>query len=291
MKIITGKTASEHVNSEDDRALHAGTFGQGSYVLNVGEMFKPTIESSNTIRIDCGDLVHQGTHARIPYGEYDIATIDNGQTGFKRIDMIVGRYERNGGFETFNIITIKGQPSASAPVAPDYENGNILEGAEVSDMPLYEVMLDGVNIVSVTPLYKIGTGLDDVYRKNEVYNKNEEDGKHKTLEDAIATAQNTANTAVSNAATAQNTANTAVNNAATAQNTANIAATDASEAQDNINKIKSNSTNIVNRYSGLFTNCETSIIQASDLDGLKSACVTLAKTCKSLSEDIGNITK
>jgi hypothetical protein len=49
MKIITGKTATEHVNSEDDRGLYAGIFGSGSYILDTGTKFQTSIESSTTI--------------------------------------------------------------------------------------------------------------------------------------------------------------------------------------------------------------------------------------------------
>ncbi|MBJ8507032.1 YadA-like family protein, partial [Acinetobacter seifertii] len=52
----------------------------------------------------------------------------------------------------------------------------------------------------------------------------------------VTTAQNTANTAVTNAAAAQNTANTAVTNAAAAQNTANTAVSNAAAAQATADK-------------------------------------------------------
>lgn len=153
MKIITGKTATEHVNSEDDRGLHAGIFGSDSYVLNTNNKLQASIESSTTIRINSGDLVHQGCHARIPYSEYDEVTIDAGTTGYKRIDLIVARYEKNAGLESMSLVAIKGQPTASTPIAPDYNHGNILQGASISDMPLYSVTLDGVNIESIETLF------------------------------------------------------------------------------------------------------------------------------------------
>lgn len=169
MKIITGKTATEHVNSEDDRGLYAGIFGSGSYILNTGTKFQTSIESSTTIRINSGDLIHQGCHARIPYDEYDEVTIDAGTTGYKRIDLIVARYERNAGLESMSLVAIKGQPAVSDPVAPDYNNGNILEGANISDMPLYRVMLDGVNIESVSNLATLYTIGSYIYPVGSIY--------------------------------------------------------------------------------------------------------------------------
>lgn len=169
MKIITGKTATEHVNSEDDRGLYAGIFGSGSYVLNTGTKLQASIESSTTIRINSGDLVHQGCHARIPYSEYDEVTIDAGTTGYKRIDLIVARYEKNAGLESMSLVAIKGQPATSDPVAPDYNHGNIQQGANISDMPLYKVTLDGVNIESVTPIFEAWTIGSYIYPVGSIY--------------------------------------------------------------------------------------------------------------------------
>lgn len=190
MKIITGKTATEHVNSEDDRGLHAGIFGSDSYVLNTNNKLQASIESSTTIRINSGDLVHQGCHARIPYSEYDEVTIDAGTTGYKRIDLIVARYEKNAGLESMSLVAIKGQPTASTPIAPDYNHGNILQGASISDMPLYSVTLDGVNIESITSLFNVISTMNDRYNKQEI------DNKVTALSTAISQAQGTANTGV-----------------------------------------------------------------------------------------------
>lgn len=167
MQIITGRTGENHVTSDDDRALYAGIFGTGSYVLNTGLQLAAAVISANTIRISSGDLVHQGTHARIRYNTYEDVTIDNGTTGYGRIDLIVARYSRSAGLESMELAVIKGTPSAD-PEAPVYNTGNILQGASVSEMPLYQITLDGVNIESVTALYTlIGVPMSDVMGKTE----------------------------------------------------------------------------------------------------------------------------
>lgn len=167
MQIITGRTGENHVMSDDDRALYAGIFGTGSYVLNTGQHLAATVISATTIRIGNGDLVHQGTHARIRYNTYEDVTIDSGTTGYKRKDLIVARYSKSAGIESMELVVIKGTLAAE-PATPDYTHGNILEGASVSDMPLYEVALDGVNIESVTALYTlIGVPMSDVMGKTE----------------------------------------------------------------------------------------------------------------------------
>ena len=167
MQIITGRTGENHITSDDDRALYAGIFGTGSYVLNTGLQLAAAVISANTIRISSGDLVHQGTHARIRYNTYEDVTIDNGTTGYGRIDLIVARYTRSAGLESMELAVIKGMPSAD-PEAPAYNTGNILQGASVSEMPLYQITLDGVNIENVTALYTlIGVPMSDVMGQTE----------------------------------------------------------------------------------------------------------------------------
>ena len=219
MQIITGKTGTNHVASEDDRALHSATFGSGNYVLNSGLMFEATIETSNNIVLAEGDLLINGTHARIRHGETETVIIENGTTGYNRIDLIVARYTKSAGIEDVSLVVVKGEPTTGTATQPstDYIGLNVLDGVEIVDMPLYAVQLSGVNVESVTPLFTVVTGLDDVYRKDEVETIKSE------LQTNINAAQTTANTGVTNASKAQSTANIAVSNAATAQTTANNA--------------------------------------------------------------------
>lgn len=168
MQIITGKTGVEHVTAADDRALHAATFGTGNYVLDVGSKFEAKVETSNNIVISDGELMMNGTHARIRYGETETVVIENGTTGYNRIDLIVARYKKQSGLESVELAVIKGETTSGTPEAPSCTEGNILEGAELAEMPLYAVKLEGVNIVSITQLFDISTGLSNIYRKNSI---------------------------------------------------------------------------------------------------------------------------
>lgn len=173
MKIITGHTGENHVTSYDDRALHAGIFGSGSYVLDTGTRLEASVITANTIRISEGDIMHQGTHARISYGEYEDVTIDNGTTGYRRKDLIMAYYLRIGDIETMTIEVRKGIPDAADPLEPACLGGNILNGDRRSEMPLYLVELDGVNIVSVKPKFKVLHTADNTYPKDQIYTKDE----------------------------------------------------------------------------------------------------------------------
>lgn len=193
MQIITGKTDTAHVRSEDDRAIHAGMVGTGAYILNVGSRLAASIETANNIVIADGELLVQGTHARIRYGETDTCIIENGTTGYNRIDLIVARYTQVAGLESVTLEVIKGEATAGEPSEPSYTEGNILEGATLAEVPVYAVRISGVNVVSVTSKIPIlYTSMDNVYTKQEV------DDKDSYLNQLLQNAVNTLNQRISN---------------------------------------------------------------------------------------------
>ena len=157
MDIITGSTGTNHVTSADDRALNAGMIGLGNYVLNTGNKLSATINSSNVVRIASGDIVLNGCHARIRYGEYEDVTFNStGSDDMKRIDLIVARYKRVGDIESVTLEVIEGVP-ATNPSAPtdEYVGKNILENETISDMILYEVTIDGYAVASTKSKFSI----------------------------------------------------------------------------------------------------------------------------------------
>ena len=99
MKIVTGRTGTPHITSDDDRANNAGTYGKNYYVLNINDCLSAEIISANEVKLNSGELMLQGTHARIEYGDSETVTIADGESGYKRIDLIVARYIKSSGFE------------------------------------------------------------------------------------------------------------------------------------------------------------------------------------------------
>ena len=194
MKIITGRTGENHVTSDDDRHLHAGTFGNGKYILNTGSKLNASNPASNVIRLVKGDIIQQGTHSRVE--DFEDVDLEPGTEGYNRIDVICSQYRKKGGVESTSLVVYKGTPSAGEPTqpTPDYDDANILDGADIADMALYRITISGVNVTKIERIAELSTGLDDVYRKNEVYNKQEIDGKEKNLQDKI----NSTNTNLSN---------------------------------------------------------------------------------------------
>ena len=155
MKIVTGRTGTPHITSDDDRANNAGTYGRKYYVLNINDCLSREIISSNEIKINSGELMIQGTHARIEYGTSESVNIADGQSGYKRIDLIVARYQKMSGMESVLLKVIKGTPATDNPTTPERNKENILKNGSICDMPLYKVHIDGVNITEVEQVFTI----------------------------------------------------------------------------------------------------------------------------------------
>lgn len=154
MNIITGYRGEPHITSDQDRDANQGSYGTGSYILDVGAKMAATIISANEVRIADGILSHQGCLGSIDKGQYESCTIANGTQGMKRSDLIVCRYEKDSetNVESLSLVVIQGTPSSSTPSDPSYNTGNIQSGASPVDFPLYRVNINGVTISSVTRL-------------------------------------------------------------------------------------------------------------------------------------------
>lgn len=162
MEIITGYMGKPHVTSEQDRDANIGVVGEGSYVLQTGMQLAAEVSSNNEIKIRDGVLMHQGCTASIKKNTYDSLTIINGSQGMKRIDLIVARYEKNqdNGIESLDLKVIQGTPAESTPTVPEYTEGDIQAGDYVADMPMYQVIIDGLNITEVKKVFEVAPGID-----------------------------------------------------------------------------------------------------------------------------------
>ena len=167
MEIITGYTGKPHVTSEQDRDVNIGVVGEGSYVLRTGMQLAAEVSSNNEIKIRDGVLMHQGCTASIKKNTYDSLIIINGSQGMKRIDLIVARYEKNqdNGIESIDLKVIQGTPAESNPAAPQCIEGDIQAGDYVADMPMYQVIIEGLNITEVKEMFKVIGSNKDLSKK------------------------------------------------------------------------------------------------------------------------------
>ena len=157
MDIITGYTGSPHVTAEQDRDINIGIFGNESYVLQTGSQLTAEVSSNNEIKVRDGVIMHQGCAASIKKNTYNSLTITNGSQGMKRVDLIVARYSRDPSTneESLTLKVIQGTPSENSPTVPGYTTGDIQSGDLVADMPLYQVILNGLNITEVKKLFSV----------------------------------------------------------------------------------------------------------------------------------------
>ena len=126
VNIVTGRTGTEHITSDDFRAMNASVFGTGKYVFDYGQKFAATIVTNNQIRIRDGMCMNQGTQMGVELTDYVDVAIENGISGLNRNDLIVMRYERNAdtSIEKASLVAIKGT-SGSVGEDPEYNTGNI----------------------------------------------------------------------------------------------------------------------------------------------------------------------
>ena len=167
MDIITGYTGSPHVTAEQDRDINIGIFGNESYVLQTGSQLTAEVSSNNEIKVRDGVIMHQGCAASIKKNTYDSLTITNGSQGMKRVDLIVARYSRDPSTneESLTLKVIQGTPSENSLTVPGYTTGDIQSGDLVADMPLYQVILNGLNITEVKKLFSVHGSIAELSSK------------------------------------------------------------------------------------------------------------------------------
>jgi len=168
IELVTGKAGVGHVSSADLGRLQAGICGADRYVLSTGGRFPYIIESANQISIGSGDAVDQGRHVVIPTNSSESVGIQNGNAGKVRIDLIAIQYNRDtaspNGIETAELVVLKGTEVAegSTPTAPTPTSGDIIGGASLDQMPLYEVLVTAQGISTVKEVYEVLSPLDKV---------------------------------------------------------------------------------------------------------------------------------
>ena len=164
MKIVSGRTGSPHVTSQQFRQMLEGIIGQGSYIIRSGENLKPELTSNNLLKIRGGMMAHHGCISCVDIGTYDEVTLTNGSQGMKRIDLIVNRYTRNAETEVEKCSwkVIQGTPVASNPAVPAYTSGNLQNGDLTDDCPAFEVHYDGINVTEVKSLLSVVDGLSEL---------------------------------------------------------------------------------------------------------------------------------
>lgn len=179
LKIVDGLREKPHVTSNDHFGRNEGIVGISDYVLNVGRMFETELISSNELRIYDGEGMIQGCHWRILPGTYETVKLSNGTQGKKRIDYVVARYEKNSvGYEDIGISVKEGEATSGNPKPPAYITGDIRTGDTIREMVLAEIEYEGINVVEVTPKFKVLMTMAELQEKTDELNRNLEATKN-----------------------------------------------------------------------------------------------------------------
>lgn len=157
MRIVTGYRGENHITANDWQALNKGIFGAYSLVfMSAGHEFRATFVDSTHIQIEDGEGVMQGVYFRIDRGEIDTIAIDSGTPGMNRIDLIVARYIKDveTGIESVDLAVIKGEETAGIPQEPTYIVGDIINGDNLSEFPLYKITFTDIT-PAITKAYTV----------------------------------------------------------------------------------------------------------------------------------------
>lgn len=152
VELITGHAGSAHISSADDGWRFAGTYGDGSYVLDTGTRLACSVVSATLCTIGTGDAIFEGRHIRV--STTTNVPIDNGAQGVNRNDIICLVYEFNTSTEVESayLEVVKGTAGSTA-TDPTIPSGNILEGSEKAYMPLWRIPIEGLSIGTPIKLY------------------------------------------------------------------------------------------------------------------------------------------
>lgn len=157
MEIVTGSTGEAHVTPIDDavRNSNLGYYGD-KVVFNVFSKFEAQSVTANLVRVFSGYGMNQGRLFKIGEGSYDDVTIENGQQGAKRADLIVARYtmDTQTGFEDISLAVIKGS-AGQEYTDPSFTVGDINSGATLDEFPLYRVKINGIVIEDVEQMFTL----------------------------------------------------------------------------------------------------------------------------------------
>lgn len=162
MRILTGSTGTSHITAADDGALYAGLAGKGSYVLNLGQQFKATVQSATSIKLGDGDGILQGRHFRTDPGDSDLVEIEENSAGTNRNDIIGVKYSAVSGIESMAWQVVKGAAVSGTAPDPSYNEGNLLTGGTAAFMPMYRVKIVDASISEIEPMFSVLQTLDEL---------------------------------------------------------------------------------------------------------------------------------
>ena len=154
--VNTPDDAEPHIYAEDDAAIFQSIFGEDG-IFSIGSKLNIEVKTNNLVRVNDGVICVGGHIGRVKYADYIDLTIDNGETGYNRNDLIIGSLSNTGEhtIDTMDLSVIKGTPSEGEAEDPETVSGNLYKGDQLRQVPIARVKLEGLNITGVDMLLDI----------------------------------------------------------------------------------------------------------------------------------------
>ena len=169
LHLVTGHAGEPHIKATDDASLMQAIYGGDSVVLDRNDAFSYDVISNNLIRVNDGEALMQGRYIKLDKGNYVDLNIDNGHTGYRRIDVIAIEYTKDEetNIEEANLVVIKGsETQQEEATVPQLIEGDTVDGsASTNQMALYRVKIDGLSITDVEQAYTVGQDFQTAMRE------------------------------------------------------------------------------------------------------------------------------
>jgi hypothetical protein len=160
-QITIDKPTIPNLFSHDDALITTATTAI-DFVSDDLEKLAVQLISNNELRVKSGSFCIGGHYGYIPSGSYETCYVSPGNIGFRRKDLIVAKYTRVGTLDYIGIQIYTGVPSKGEPVIPTYSVSDLNADGKIREIPLHVVELNGMDIISVTPVFETLTTKDDV---------------------------------------------------------------------------------------------------------------------------------
>ena len=166
LDIVYGYQGKDHVKASQLARLLSGTIGEGRYVLGTQNEMAASMQTANKVRIATGDLVMDGRY--ITNEAYQDLTVDSGQSGYKRNDLVGVEYSRASGsdadhaVETVSLVVKKGTQTTGTATDPSYTAGDIAAGDASAFYPLWRLPINGLTVGTPVQLFNKAPSVADL---------------------------------------------------------------------------------------------------------------------------------
>lgn len=183
LELVTGYHGEIHVTASQVASFNRAAISDNDKVFSKGNAFGISMIDANTARILDGDMLLQGRHIMQESGSYTDLTIDSGQSGRWRKDVVIIEYTRNvsTGVESVELKILKGTnyTSQSSAVAPTVTENDI-ETHYTTQFALWEIPINELSVGTPVRRFAFAETSSDGLVNSMIYppNANLDSGKN-----------------------------------------------------------------------------------------------------------------